>query len=64
MADPEAVQAAISANVPVSIGGRLAFSWGAGTELRLCEIQNPGSGTGGVEPFKSVVTWCDARMNR
>lgn len=48
----------ISAKVPCSASGLLTFSWGLGTELRFCEIQNPGSGDGGNNPFKSTVVWC------
>ena len=55
MDDPSTIP--ISAKVPCSLGGVLSFSWGVGTELRLCEIRNPESGQGGNEPFKSVVVW-------
>ncbi|KAG1660588.1 hypothetical protein FOA52_003019 [Chlamydomonas sp. UWO 241] len=56
-ADAATVERSISAKVPCSLGARLSFSWGLGTELRFCEVQNPGSGVGGVEPYKSSVIW-------
>jgi hypothetical protein len=50
-------EAQVAARVPCSAGGRLAFSWGLGTELWFCEVQNPRSGDGGSDPAKSSVVW-------
>lgn len=55
--DANAVASSVSARVPCAAGARLTFSWGLGTELRLCEVQDPRSGQGGRDPFKSTVIW-------
>lgn len=55
--DADAVASSVSARVPCAAGARLTFSWGLGTELRLCEVQDPRSGQGGRDPFKSTVIW-------
>lgn len=55
--DTDAIAPSVSARVPCTAGARLTFSWGLGTELRLCEVQDPRSGQGGRDPFKSTVIW-------
>jgi hypothetical protein len=56
-ADAGAVEAQVIARLPVAPGGRMAFAWGMGTELRICEIRGPATGQGGVEPAKATVIW-------
>jgi hypothetical protein len=44
------------AEVPATPGSRLFFAWGAGTQIRLCELG--GASGGGGNPCASTVAWC------
>jgi hypothetical protein len=48
------------ASVPAAPGSRLFFTWGAGTQLRLCELQ----GAAGAAHHASTVSWCEASRGR
>lgn len=43
--------------VPAAPGSRLQFSWGSGTQVRVCEVHSPAAGSGGEDPFGAVVEW-------
>jgi nuclear pore complex protein Nup85 len=47
----------VLASVPAAAGSRLHFAWGAGTQVRLCEVRDSSTGAGGSEPCTSTVTW-------
>eukprot|EP00882_Tetradesmus_deserticola_P019765 GHRQ01021303.1.p1 GENE.GHRQ01021303.1~~GHRQ01021303.1.p1 ORF type:complete len:187 (+),score=66.66 GHRQ01021303.1:228-788(+) len=43
--------------VPASAGSRLHFSWGSGTQVRVCEVRSPATGAGGEEPYAGFREW-------
>jgi len=42
------------ASVPAASGSRLFFTWGAGTQIQLCELQGKSSSE---QPSASTVAW-------
>lgn len=47
----------IIGSLPAAPGSRLQFSWGTGTQLRLCEVHSQATGAGGEDPYSGFVEW-------
>lgn len=47
----------IIGSLPAAPGSRLQFSWGTGTQLRLCEVHSQATGAGGEDPYAGFVEW-------
>jgi hypothetical protein len=43
--------------LPAAQGSRLQFSWGTGTQLRICEVHSPATSAGGEDPYAGFVGW-------
>jgi hypothetical protein len=43
--------------IPAAPRSRLAFSWGAGTQLRVAEVLCPATGAGGRHPHAGICQW-------
>ncbi|KAF6253026.1 Nup85 nucleoporin-domain-containing protein [Scenedesmus sp. NREL 46B-D3] len=43
--------------LPAAAGSRLQFSWGTGTEVRVCEVRSPATAAGGEESSAGFIEW-------